>query len=81
MPKILWCVEDGDGVHPMPSKSEARWWAKRMRTFVKEIIRHRPSPHWPAVWFEVKRWMYDAESHQEQVQKYLAEKREARARH
>lgn len=78
--KILWCVETPDGVHAMPSKSEARQWSKRMRTFFKGICRGNPSQHWPAMWFEVKRWMHDGEYHQEEVHEYLSDKREAQAR-
>lgn len=71
----LWCVEDGEGVHAMPSKSEAYRYAKRMRAMVKMLHRESPSPYWPPVWEEVKPWMYDMESHQEEVERYLEGKR------
>ncbi|WP_414499527.1 hypothetical protein [Zymobacter sp. IVIA_12111.31 C1] len=72
---ILWCVEDGDGVHPMPSKSEAYRYAKRIRTMIKNMHRNSPSPYWPPVWEEVKRYMYDDESHKKSVEEYLKDKR------
>lgn len=73
--KILWCVEDGEGVHAMPSKSEAYRYAKRIRTMVKMLHCDRPSPNWPKILEEVKPWMYDKESHQNDVERYLEEKR------
>lgn len=73
--KKRWCVEDGDGVHAMPSESEARRYAKRLRLMCRMLHREKPSPFWPPIWEEVKLWRYDAEDHQKEVDEYLADKK------